>query len=244
MGEFTVDSFIVKCFIVTTYRVWSQVILDPMLLAVGGEGRAANFCRWVQRLGASARLVFPPDDSAGSRRQVDELRAAGMDVCVPATRIDLCLAGARLLYVQAEGLLASPDGKLVRAAMDGVRRQQALISIDLGEPDWIRAHGASRIAYQLATIQPDILFASASTAGELGAPLEGMAAVPVLTFPSQGCMVYGRRLAAPADRTLDGDALAAAFCIAFLEGAAPVEAAGRAVLVAASPLPPPGGGSA
>lgn len=204
-----------------------------MLVAVGGMGPAANFCGWVQRLGAPARLVFPPDDSPTARRQVDELRAGGMDVCVPATRIDLCLAGTRLLHVQAATLLASPKAKLVRAAMDAVRKQQALLSIDLGEAEWIRAHGASRIAYQLATIQPDILFASASTAGELGAPLEGMAAVPVLTFATQGCMVHGRRLAAPTGRTLDGDALAAAFCVAFLEGAAPVEAAGRAVLVAA-----------
>ncbi len=223
-----------KCFIITKYRAWGQVILDAMLLAVGGGGPAANFCSWAQRLGAPARLVFPPDESASSRRLVDELRAAGMDVCVPATRIDLCLAGAMLLHVQAEGLLASTNAKFVRGAIDGVRKQQALVSIDLGEPEWIRAQGASRIAYQLATIQPDILFASASAAGELGAPLEGMAAVPVLTFPSQGCMVYGRRLAAPAGSNLDAGALAAAFCIAFLEGAAPVEAAGRAVLVAAS----------
>jgi sugar/nucleoside kinase (ribokinase family) len=205
-----------------------------MLLAVGGEGPAANFCGWVQRLGASARLVFPPDDSPSSRRLVDELRAGGMDVCMPATRLDLCLAGAGLVHVQAEELLASTNAKLVRGAIDLARKQQALVSIDLGVADWIRAQGASRIAYQLATIQPDILFASASTAGELGAPLEGMAAVPVLTFPSQGCMVYGRRLAAPAGSTLDADALAAAFCVAFLEGAAPVEAAGRAVLIAAS----------
>jgi sugar/nucleoside kinase (ribokinase family) len=214
-----------------------------MLLAVGGNGPAANFCSWVQRIGASARLVFPPDDSPASRRLVDELRAGGMDVCVPANRLDLCLAGATLLHVQAEGLLASANAKFVRGAIEFARKLQALVSIDLGEAEWIRAQGASRIAYQLATIQPDILFASASTAGELGAPLEGMAAVPVLTFPSQGCMVYGRRLAAPESSTLDPDALAAAFCIAFLEGAAPVEAAGRAVLVAANPLPPSGGGS-
>lgn len=206
-----------------------------MLLAVGGAGPAANFCRWVQRLGAPARLVFPADDSPTSRGLVDELRAGGLDVCVPSTRIDLCLAGATLLHVQAEGLLASMNAKSVRAALDLARKEQSLVSIELGEPDWIRAQGASRVAYQLATIRPDILFASASTAGELGAPLEGMAAVPVLTFPSQGCMVYGRRLAAPAGSTLDADALAAAFCIAFLEGAAPVEAAGRAVLVASRP---------
>jgi hypothetical protein len=230
-----------------------------MLVAVGGTGPAANFCGWVKRLGAPARVVFPPDDSLAARRKVDEFRAGGMDVCVPATRIDLCLAGVTLLHIQAEALLAdhlptrgeggaerrvgrTGVANLIRNAISGVRKQKALVSIDLGEAEWIRAHGASRIAYQLATIQPDILFASASTAGELGAPLEGMAAVPVLTIPSQGCVVHGRRLAAPSGRTLDGDALAAAFCVAFLEGAAPVEAAGRAVLVAADALPTSGEG--
>jgi sugar/nucleoside kinase (ribokinase family) len=230
-----------------------------MLVAVGEGGPAANFCVWVQRLGAPTRLVFPPDDSPAALQQVDELRASGMDVCVPSARPDLCLAGARLLHLQARSLLASPHGKLVRAAMDAVRKQKALVSIDLGEAEWIRTRGASRTAYQLATIRPDILFASASAAAELGAPLEGLAAVPVLIFPSQGCMVYGRRIAVPDGKKLDNDALAATFCVAFLEGAAPVEAAGRAILVAATPsphrgegrsggvtanpLPPSGGGS-
>ena len=69
----------------------------------------------------------------------------------------------------------------------------------------------------------------------LGAPLEGLATVPVLTLGAAGCAVYGRRVAAPPVDALDPDALMATFCVAFVEGAAPVEAAGRAVLVAASP---------
>jgi sugar/nucleoside kinase (ribokinase family) len=223
-----------------------------MLVAVGGEGPAANFCSWVRRLGAPTRLVFPPDDSPAARLMVDDLRASGMDVCVPSTRPDLCLAGARLLHLQARSLLESHlptrgEGgaerrvgragvaTFVRSAIKSVRKQKALVSIDLGEAEWIRTHGASRTAYQLATIQPDILFATESSAAELGAPLEGMAAVPVLRLESQCCVVYGRRIAARDGTTLDGDALAATFCVAFLEGAAPVEAAGRAVLVAASP---------
>jgi hypothetical protein len=43
--------------------------------------------------------------------------------------------------------------------------------------------------------------------------------------------VHGRRLAGPAAGQ-DADALAATFCVALVEGEAPVEAAGRAVLVA------------
>jgi sugar/nucleoside kinase (ribokinase family) len=65
----------------------------------------------------------------------------------------------------------------------------------------------------------------------------------VLTLGAAGCAVYGRRVAAPPVDALDHDALMAAFCVAFVEGAAPVEAAGRAVLVAAFSLSPLGRGS-
>jgi sugar/nucleoside kinase (ribokinase family) len=253
-----VESYIVNCFIVTKYRVRRQVILGPMLVAIGGRGPAANFCRWVLRLGGAARLVVPPDASPASRKPVDELRASGLDVCVATTRPDLCLAGTRLLHIQARSLFANHlptrgEGgaerrvgtagvaSFVRDAIASVRKQKALVSIDLGEAEWIRTQGGSRAAYQLAAIRPDILFASGPAATELGAPLEGLAAVPLLTLGSQGCVVYGRRLAAPEGKSLDGDALVATFCVAFVEGAAPVEAAGRAVLVAANPLPPSGG---
>ena len=116
--------------------------------------------------------------------------------------------------------------------MNTARLQGVVVSLDLGPADWIRTHGSSRTAYQVATIRPDILFAGEAAAAELAAPLEGLAAVPVLKLGSQGCSVYGRRLASPVADGLDEDALAAAVCVAFVEGAAPVEAAGRAVLVA------------
>jgi hypothetical protein len=171
-----------------------------------GSG-AAGFCEWVRRLGEPAELL--------GDRLPDDLR---------------------LLHLEAQPLLASADGAGLRGLLDAARQQGALVSVDLGTEDWIRAHGASRSAYQLATIQPDILFAGEEPAAELGAPLEGLASVPVLKLAAGGCSVYGRRLVAPAGASLHDDALAAAFCVAFVEGAAPVEAAGRAVLVAAMEL--------
>ena len=147
--------------------------------------------------------------------------AAVLDETVPQ--------GMRLLHLEGRVLL----GTSLRSTLENARRDGALISIDLGGADWIRARGGSKTAYQLATIQPDILFAGQDSAAELGAPLEGVAKVPVLTLGEAGCAVYGRRLAAPAVEHLDPDALMAAFCVAFAGGAAPVEAAGRAVLVAA-----------
>jgi hypothetical protein len=172
------------------------------MFVAGGMG-AAGFCEWVRRLGEPAELL-------GERLPED----------------------VRLLHVEAEPLIASAGAAALRGVLEAARQKGALVAVDLGAVDWIRAHGASRSAYQLATIQPDILFAAEEPAAELGAPLEGLALVPVLKLGSGGCSVYGRRLSAPAGVALRDDALAAAFCVAFLEGAAPVEAAGRAVLVA------------
>jgi sugar/nucleoside kinase (ribokinase family) len=157
-----------------------------------------------------------------------------------ASVLDETLPGdLSLLHLEARALL----GTSLRKTLETAREQGALISIDLGSAEWIRSRGGSKTAYQLATIRPDILFAGQDSAAELGAPLEGLATVPVLTLGASGCAVYGRRVAAPGVEALDQDALMAAFCVAIVEGAAPVEAAGRAVLMAAASLPLQGGGS-
>jgi hypothetical protein len=150
--------------------------------------------------------------------------------------------GLRLLHLEARALLATDEAAALRVALDSARRGGAVISIDLGQEGWIRAHGSSLTAYQLATIQPDILFAGEAAASELGAPLEGIASVPVvlLAEDAAGCSVYGRRLAAPATGELDPDLFMAALCVAFVEGAAPVEAAGRAVLATRGSMVAPG----
>ena len=177
-----------------------------MFVATGSS--AARFCDWVGRLGEQARVLGDP-------------------------RVESLAGELTLLHLEAETLLATPAAASLRACLDAARARGALISIELGAPSWIRAHGSSRIAYQLATIRPDVLFAGEAAAAELAAPLEGIASVPVLKLDAGGCAVYGRRLVAPAEIEPDEIALAAAFCVAYAEGAAPVEAAGRAVLVAA-----------
>jgi hypothetical protein len=103
--------------------------------------------------------------------------------------------------------------------------------MELGGVDSIRAKGA-QAAYELAEIHPDVLFADEEAAAELGVPLEGIAPIAVIRLAAGGCSVHGRRLLGPA-AAQDPDALAATFCVALVEGEAPVEAAGRAVLVAA-----------
>jgi sugar/nucleoside kinase (ribokinase family) len=137
-----------------------------------------------------------------------------------------------LLHLDARELIESGEGSRLRKAIERSRRHRALISLDLGSVEWIRERGGSRTAYQLATIAPDLVFANEESA-ELAAPLEGIATVAVVAG-SDACLVHGRHVAGPAGSELDPAALAATFCVALVEGAAPVEAAGRAVLVAAT----------
>ncbi|HEY3193784.1 MAG TPA: hypothetical protein VGK42_00940 [Candidatus Dormibacteraeota bacterium] len=204
-----------------------------MFVAVGEigpeAGLAARFCQWARRLGHEARLLIPalPDDA---RDVVAELGGDGVDVFVISGSARPHLIGARLLHLEARHLLDSSLAGIARGAFEEARRNGALISIDLGDFEWIGERGGSRTAYALAAIHPDILFADTLSAAQLGAPLEGIASVPVVKRPD-GCSVFGRYVAAPAMAPAAPGAVEAAFCVAFLEGHAPVEAAGRAVLI-------------
>src|SRR6266581_2280144 len=77
----------------------------------------------------------------------------------------------------------------------------ALLAVELGDSGWIKKRGGPHAAYELATIRPDILFATEASSAELGVPLEGVASVPVTMLDSGGCTVHGRRtFAASADQ--------------------------------------------
>jgi hypothetical protein len=168
-------------------------------------GDEAGFCEWVGRLGGQATLAAPT-------------RRGGW-------------SGAVLVYLQASLLLEPSRKAEYRTTVEAARRQGAVLALDLPDATWIRAMGP-QAAYELAEIHPDVLFADEEAAAELGVPLEGIAPVAVTRLAAGGCSVHGRRLLGPGVEQ-DPDALAATFCVALVGGEAPVEAAGRAVLVAA-----------
>src|SRR5260370_14951011 len=138
-----------------------------------------------------------------------------------------CLVGAATVALPPRRTKAE-----LRSAVDGARRDGALLAVELVDAGWIRKRGGPQAAYEPATIRPDILFATETSSAELRVPLGGLASVPVTMLDSGGCTLHGRRALA-AGTEQDRDARAAAFCGAFFEGQAPVEAAGPAVLVAA-----------
>jgi hypothetical protein len=169
-------------------------------------GEEAEFCRWTSLLGRQATPAAPT-------------RRGGW-------------SGAALIYLQAQLLFDSPRKAEFRATVEAARRDGALLALELGDTGWIRERGGPQAAYELAGLGPDILFASEAAGAALGAPLEGIASMPVIRLESGGCLVHGRHVLAPAAAS-NTPALAATFCVALMEGCAPVEAAGRAVLVAA-----------
>ena len=111
-----------------------------------------------------------------------------------------------------------------------------MLAVDLSSAAGLRAFGPARMAYVLARIRPEVVFATEGEAATLGVALESLAQVPVVKLGRAGCRVFGRTIPAPDVKAIDptgaGDALAAAFCVAWLAGATPVEAAERGVQAA------------
>ena len=145
-------------------------------------------------------------------------------------------AGVQLIHVPAYSLFVSPLSTATRAAIGQVRGNRGMLSIDLSSVAGLKAYGPSRMAYDLARLNPELLFATLAESETIGVPLEGLAQVPIIKLGKAGCSVFGSAIPAPAvlevDATGAGDALAAAFCTAWLHGATPIEAAQRAVVIA------------
>ena len=145
-------------------------------------------------------------------------------------------ADVRLIHVPAYSLFVDPLGSATRAAIGLIRDAGGMLSVDLSSVAGLKAYGATKMAYYLARLQPELLFGTAAEAATIGVALENLAQVPVIKLGAAGCTVFGRLVPAPevqhVDGTGAGDAFAAAFCAAWLHGATPIEAAERAVTVA------------
>lgn len=214
-------------------RLISRVGDDAMGRRLVAEIEAAGVevCAvWgAEATGAIAVLVGPSGARGFARQQGASLGLR------PGDLQEEWFEGARLLHLPAYSLFVEPIAAAAKRAVVLARAQGALLALDLSSAAGIREYGAARMAYEVAVLQPELLFATEAEAAELGAPLEGLGKVPVLKLGARGCRVFGRTVPAPkvpeVDGTGAGDAFAAAFCAAFLDGATPLEAAGRAVLV-------------
>jgi len=146
-------------------------------------------------------------------------------------------AGADLLHLPAYSLFREPLAQAARRAAEEVRAGGGMLSIDLSSVAGLLEYGPARMASDIDSLRPDMLFATAAEAETLAVSLDGVATHVVVKFGPAGCQVGSRRFVAPAVEVVDstgaGDAFAAAFCASILHGTTPVEAAERAVAVAA-----------
>ena len=227
------------------FCAWTAALGEQARLVtrVGDDDSGRRLVADLEAKGVDVRAVWAPEptgaiavllSSNGSRTMATQ---RGASVGLSADDLDeRWFRDAKLLHVPAYSLFLEPLAGATRAAIRATRSAGGMLAVDLSSPSGLRAYGPSRMAYVLARLAPEVLFATQAEAATLAVPLESLAQVPVLKLGPAGCRVFGRDIAAPPVQAIDptgaGDAFAAAFCAAWLNGAAPVEAAERAVAAA------------
>ncbi|HKW60433.1 MAG TPA: PfkB family carbohydrate kinase [Candidatus Dormibacteraeota bacterium] len=234
------------------FCAWTAALGDGARLVtrVGDDDTGRRLVADLEARGVEVRAVWAAEPTGSiavivddeGRRTMATHRGASVGLS-PEDLEESWFRDARLLHVPAYSLFVEPIASATRAAIRVVREAKGMLAIDLSSAAGLRAYGPSRMAYVLARLTPEVLFATEAEAATLAVPLESLAQVPVLKLGPAGCRVFGRTIAAPhvvaVDPTGAGDAFAAAFSSAWLRGAAPVEAAehgvnaaSRSVLVA------------
>jgi ribokinase len=228
------------------FCAWAAALGEPvrLLTKVGADESGRRLVAEIEAGGVEVCAVWGPEPTGAiavlvgpnGERTMATQRGASVSLRPEDLRKEW-FAGAELIHVPAYSLFLEPLAAAARAAIDSVRARGGVVSVDLSSVAGLREYGPARMAYDLARLRPELLFASVGEAEALAVPLEGLAKVPVVKLGAAGCRVFGRTIPAPVVAELDatgaGDALAAAFCASYLDGATPIEAAGRAVLVAA-----------
>ena len=229
------------------FCAWTATLAEPVRLItrVGDDDRGRHLVTELQDRGVEVCPVWGAEPTGaiavlvgtGGQRAMATQRGASLGLR-PDDLLDEWLAGVKLIHVPAYSLFIDPLGQATRAAIERVRAAGGMLSIDLSSVAGLQQYGPARMAYDLARLKPELLFGTSAEAETIGVPLEHLAQLPVIKLGAAGCSVFGRRIPAPSVQQVDGtgagDAFAAGFCTAWLHGATPIEAAERAVAVAAA----------
>jgi len=227
------------------FCAWIAALGDRARLVtrVGDDETGRRLVADLEARGVEVRAVWSTEptgaiavivDQSG-RRTMATHRGASVGLS-PDDMDEAWFRDARLLHVPAYSLFVEPIASAARAAIRVVRDARGMLAVDLSSAAGVKAYGPSRMAYVLARMKPEVLFATEAEAATLAVPLESLAQVPVLKLGRAGCVVFGRTIPAPEVHAVDptgaGDAFAAAFCSSWLRGATPVESAEQAVQAA------------
>jgi sugar/nucleoside kinase (ribokinase family) len=227
------------------FCAWAAALGSPVRLVtrVGDDDRGRRLVAELETVGVEVLAVWGADPTGmiavlvGSNGERTMATQRGASAGLRPTDLRRpWFNGVNLLHVPAYSLFTEPLAAAARAAIDIVRRRNGLLSIDLSSVAGLKEYGGGRFADDLSKLKPDLLFATAAESETLGVGMDELAKVAVLKLGPKGCVVAGRHIPSPQVKEVDptgaGDALAAAFCVSYLDGATPIEAAERAVVVA------------
>jgi sugar/nucleoside kinase (ribokinase family) len=228
------------------FCAWTASLGEPVRLVtrLGTDDRGRQLVAEMEALGVEVCPVWGSEPTGaiavlvGPDGQRSMATDRGASVALhPDDLLRAWFSDVKLIHVPAYSLFVEPLALATKLAIELVRRDGGMLAIDLSSVAGLLRYGPARMAYDLARLKPEVLFATAAEAETLGVPLDFVAQVPIIKLGSQGCVVFGREIPAPpvaeVDPTGAGDAFAASFCSSWLRGASPVEAAQRAVIVAA-----------
>ena len=228
------------------FCAWAAAAGEParLLARLGDDDTGRRLVAEIEASGVEVCPVWASEPSGmiaivvgpGGERTMATQHGAGIGLR-PADLRDQWFEGARLLHVPAYALFLEPLASAAREAIESVRARGAVLSIDLSSVAGLIEYGPGRMVSDLRALQPELLFASAPEAEALGVTLDSLARVPVVKLGAGGCRLLGHEIPATeveeVDPTGAGDAFAAGFCAAYLRGDDPLEAARRAVALAA-----------
>lgn len=231
------------------FCAWTSALGEAARLVtrIGDDEAGRRLVAELESRGVDVRAVWAAEPTgaiavmvgAGGRRTMATQRGASVGLS-PGDLDEAWFRDARLLHVPGYSLFVEPLAAATRAAIRIVREAKGMLAVDLSSAAGLRAYGPARMAYVLARLAPEVLFATEREADTLAVPLESLAQVPVLKRGALGCRVFGRDIPATSAQMVDptgaGDAFAAAFCVAWLRGAAPVAAAEQAVAAASESI--------
>lgn len=219
---------------------------DTLARALVSELEAAGVEVRVQRGGRTGAIVVMVDAEGERTMITDRGAAAELDAIEPAW-----LGGVRWLHVPLYGFAPSRSRRALTDAARVAAAQGAAVSVDLSSVATMRGLGAPQLAAILDDVRPDVVFANADEArlaDELGlTPAADGAYVvkrggePVLVH--QGGLTTAvpvERIDGVVDSTGAGDAFAAGYIVAALDGASPTESARAGGDLAMSALRRPG----